>query len=158
MELSENDIVRFWSKVDIKGHDECWNWKTGCFDEGYGAFHLNRKSVKANRISLILSCCPQPENKLFSLHTCKQNRKCCNPSHLYWGDKQDNSNDMKLDETMIHYTGEENGSAKLTEIQVLEIREKYIPKHYTLKNLADEYGVTTTNISDIINRKIWKHL
>ena len=27
---------RFWEKVDIRGEDECWNWKAHKIPQGYG--------------------------------------------------------------------------------------------------------------------------
>lgn len=49
--------------------------------------------------------------------------------------------------------GEDNGMAKLTKRQVLEIRcnEKLLSG----KELAREYSVSTTVISDVINYKVW---
>jgi plasmid maintenance system antidote protein VapI len=45
---------------------------------------------------------------------------------------------------------------RLTEKQVLEIRERYVAGDVSQKNLAEQYGTTQTNISDIVNRKSWK--
>lgn len=44
---------------------------------------------------------------------------------------------------------------KLTEIQVLEIRSKSATGPYTQQKLADEYGVSRENISQILLRKRW---
>lgn len=157
MNFSQEDEDRFWSKVDIKGEDECWNW-LACLDKKnrYGKFQLNYKSECANRCSLVLAHAVQPLNKTWALHTCKQNPKCCNPNHLYYGDRTDNERDKVKDGTILK--GETNGNSKLTEIQVREIREKYIPREYTLKILAEEYGVELNQISRIINNKLWKHI
>lgn len=51
--------------------------------------------------------------------------------------------------------GEDCNLSKLKAYQVKEIREKYIPRKYTIYRLAEEYGVTFQLISKIINRKIW---
>ena len=45
---------RFWSKVDRKGPDDCWNWLAGNF-RGYGQFHLNGKTWRAHRLSLVIA-------------------------------------------------------------------------------------------------------
>ena len=54
--------------------------------------------------------------------------------------------------------GEGNIFAKLTEEQVLAIREEHIPRIVTRAQLGRKYGVTPGIISEIINRKIWKHI
>jgi hypothetical protein len=47
----------------------------------------------------------------------------------------------------------------MTEKDVLEIREKYIPRVYSAERLAKEYGAATSKtIFDIIHRKIWKNI
>lgn len=48
----------------------------------------------------------------------------------------------------------------LTPEQVREIRQKYVPRVYTLKMLAEEYGVSATNIHAIVgpNSRSWNWL
>lgn len=67
----------------------------------------------------------------------------------------------KISQTKI---GEKNIQAKLTESDVLDIRESY-PKLLGTFNktqaqylLADEYGVKRPTISDIVLRRTWKHI
>jgi transcriptional regulator with AAA-type ATPase domain len=58
----------------------------------------------------------------------------------------------------INNKGEKHPNCKLNDVQVLEIREKYSIGIYTQQNLADEYNISKTVISDIINKKLWKHI
>lgn len=51
--------------------------------------------------------------------------------------------------------GENHGRHKLTQQQVNEIRDKYIPRKYTAAKLAKEYGVSISLISSIIRNEIW---
>ena len=156
MNFSQNDIDRFWSKVDKKGDDECWNW-LACLDKGgYGRFWFNGKTVKAHRCSLVLAHAVQPLNKTWALHTCLTNPKCVNPNHLYYGNQPDNERDKVKDGT--HARGERNGCCKLTEQQVRDIREKYIPHKYSTHKLAKEYEISQSQIKMIINNKSWKHV
>jgi group I intron endonuclease len=53
-------------------------------------------------------------------------------------------------------SGENNGQSKLTWDIVNEIREKYSSGEYRQKDLAAEYGIRQSNISDIVNYKLWK--
>ena len=54
--------------------------------------------------------------------------------------------------------GERAATSKLTEKQVLEIRDRYKNGGITQKQLGIEYGVSDPVISYIINRKTWKHI
>jgi hypothetical protein len=44
--MTEASIARFWSKVDRRGHDECWPFKGA---RGYGLFVVGRRGVSAPR-------------------------------------------------------------------------------------------------------------
>lgn len=54
--------------------------------------------------------------------------------------------------------GEDHWCAKLTEEQIKEIKQKYIPKVYTQQMLADEYNVSRSAIRFILKGKTWKHI
>lgn len=56
--------------------------------------------------------------------------------------------------------GENNGNHKLTQKDVKEIREKYIPKSklYGSVALAKEYGVCKRTIQEIVNNQTWKEI
>ncbi len=56
--------------------------------------------------------------------------------------------------------GEKNGLAKLTEIQVKDIRRLIINQKtpYSLSQLADVFGVSISTISDIKKFRTWRHL
>lgn len=53
--------------------------------------------------------------------------------------------------------GERQGSAKLTDQKVTEIR-RLAEDGVTVKRLADMYGVSGTNIRLIVKRATWKHV
>jgi len=75
MLISKESIDDFWSKVDKKGENECWNWRYKC------AFSINGKQLKPHRISYMLLVGKIPNGRLL-LSKCR-NIKCCNPKHLY---------------------------------------------------------------------------
>lgn len=54
--------------------------------------------------------------------------------------------------------GENSHRAKITESIVLEIRAKFIPRKYSTRTLAKEYGLSKTHILEIVNRKSWVHI
>lgn len=54
--------------------------------------------------------------------------------------------------------GSSVNTAKLTTDQVIEIRRVFAATSPTYRSLSILYGVTTQSISDIINRRSWKHV
>lgn len=56
-----------------------------------------------------------------------------------------------------HQTGENHGSSKLTEAAVLDIRKRSLAGE-KLRELADRFGVTQSNVSYILKRHTWKNV
>lgn len=150
---------RFWSKVNKT--DSCWLWIASKNPSGYGLFNMDGRSKLAHRVSLKLSGI-EFDDSLYALHHC-DTPACVNPSHIFLGTQAMNMEDMNKKgrgsiKGFKNGCGSKHGNALLTEDQVLEIRRKYQPKKYTLKMLANEYGIAITNVSAIVNRKSWTHI
>lgn len=84
-----SDFHRFWSKVDIKGPDDCWNW-IGSKCQGYGIFYLGNRRERSHRF--ITRIMGKNIKGLSVMHSC-DNPSCVNPSHLSVGTQKDNSID-----------------------------------------------------------------
>ena len=54
--------------------------------------------------------------------------------------------------------GEENHNSKLTELQVIEIKKRLATEYRTQSQIARDYGVTPTLITNIKKGKTWKHI
>lgn len=85
-----------------------------------------------------------------------------NPSNnrlenLCWGTRKENAGDRKRHGTFRVLRGEEC-QQKLKETDVLSIRKRYAALEATQNKLAEEYGVHQVTISEIVTRKIWKHI
>lgn len=147
MNLTQEQIDKFWAKVDIRGEDECWEWKGARDDDGYGRLAVNQKDYRAHRISFLIANrhLPAPQG----LHSC-DNPPCCNPKHIFEGTQKDNSIDMCMKSR--------GWMQKLTINQVLEIRNFVPSKRGDLIKLARKYGVSHTLISMIKSRKVWEML
>jgi transposase-like protein len=57
-----------------------------------------------------------------------------------------------------HNTGEKNNDAKLTSGDVKEMRQKYREMDITQAEIAEDYGVTQSQVSDIVNEEVWCHV
>ncbi len=150
----ENQIIkRLYAKIVCDIKTRCWNWAGYSNREGYGKIDFNSKKQNVHRIIYQYFYGPIPEDKPLVLHHC-DNRKCCNPMHLYAGTKKDNAIDREKRHRSNHPCGEKSSGAKLTEKQVIEIRAS----KETQIVLAKRFRVCKSNIGSIQRRHTWKHI
>jgi hypothetical protein len=83
-----------------------------------------------------------------------------NPHHLLLGTAAQNMQDKVERGRQAHNSGEKNGSAKLTEAQVAEIRATYVQnsKEFGSRALAQKFGVSKLAIQRIISGRRWSAL
>lgn len=77
--------------------------------------------------------------------------------NLEWCNNSENMKHSFLIGINKRKVGEANNFSKLTEEQVILIRDRYKTESNYSK-IAKLYGVTVTTIRDIVLRKTWKHL
>jgi hypothetical protein len=154
--LSSSILKRFWSKVDIAGPDDCWEWLAYVEKAGYGRFILGHATT-AHRAAWILTNGPI-ENDLLVCHHC-DNRSCVNPRHLFLGTYADNMSDAVTKGRMKggSLPGEAHPNSKLTEKQVLQIRHMF-KLGATKIRLSKIFGVHESTVHYVIIRKSWTHI
>jgi hypothetical protein len=148
---------RFWSKVNILGDDECWEWQGTKDTGGYGRFVVNKKKKLAHRIAFVLSGGTLTKEKNLVCHHC-DNPACVNPKHLFAGSIADNTRDMVNKGRNKGAPGEKNVHAKLTEDDVVKIRRLYRPRKTTYKMIAKMFGVSYGMVAMICRNECWKNL
>jgi hypothetical protein len=131
----------------LKPNGECLEWTKGVATSGYGVTKVGRnKVVRTHRLALELEGIDI--DGWCVLHSC-DNILCCNPKHLRVGTHKENMEDM---------TKRKRQYSKLSEEQVLDIRSRYVEGVTTHLDLANEFGVSRQHVSDVINRRTWKHI
>lgn len=157
MAMHPATVQRFWSKVKSGEPNACWEWQATLSQSGYGSFKLGDKAVTSSRMAYALSTNDDPL-ELSICHTC-DNRKCCNPSHLYKGTVKQNTQDMlnRGRASNGNRIGSANGANKLIENDIKIIRA-LIAHGGTNKSIALRFGVTHQMISKIRCGHFWKHV
>lgn len=154
--MYKTDQDRFQEKIHISSPDDCWEWKAGRDKNGYGKFKLNGRSMRAPRIAYAWHHSVNVDSLDIVRHHC-DNPPCCNPAHLYHGTTQDNVDDRMQRGRDASRAGKENGQAKLTNDQVMEIRRELTAGEIQ-RVLARKFNVCQATISKIARGERWMHL
>jgi hypothetical protein len=183
IKLTPKQECNFWKKVDKNGptmpnmDTPCWIWIAYKTKHGYGMFSCcNGKMITSHRVSWVISNGQIDNDDSYHgtcvCHQC-DNPACCNPKHLFLGTQGDNARDRENKNRGNHAKGDSNGSrkyperlmrgdshssAKLSSTQVIEIRARYEAGGVFHRELAAEFGVSRSLITNITERRCWKHI
>lgn len=147
---------RFWTKVDKKGENDCWNWFGAKNRKGYGQIKSDGVLKIAHRLSYEMHVGVIPDGH-FVCHTC-DNPSCVNPAHLFTGTAADNNADRDAKGRSHTHRGDDHPSAILTYDDVRLIREEYALGRVSQVVLADKFGVSNSAIHLIVKRKVWSEV
>lgn len=146
----EHQLLKtYWENVDIKGQDKCWEWQGSKTQAGYGLIYWYGKLQYAHRLSLQFIGQAIPD-RYHVCHKC-DNPSCVNPNHLFVGSPRDNMQD-KVSKGR-HTFGEKHPNAKLTNSEVLEIRDMAEDGVF-FSDIAKTFDVSESHISTIVARLV----
>jgi hypothetical protein len=131
----------------------CVEWTGSIQKNGYGYFYAvgtPQRQVLAHRAAAAAVLGWEALEGKVVLHRC-DNPPCVRYDHLQVGTQVDNCKDM-----WAKGRGR-NGTRRLTSDQVRRIRSER-QSGRTLQSIADEFGVTSSNIHYIIANLTWKEL
>lgn len=143
----------------VKKENGCWEWTGAIFSArgGYGSFICHPVGIhtpmRAHRVSFAVNNKKNLSKEEHVLHKC-DNVLCVNPDHLFLGDQAANMADKTRKGRQNK--GESHGMVKIAECDAIAIRGMMGKK--LQKELAQEYNVSVTTISDIQRGRSWKHI
>lgn len=161
LDVTQEQIDVFWSKVNIKNRPtDCWEWLGAKKPKGYGNIRINNNYLLAHRVAFELANGLIPPGYIVC-HIC-DNPSCCNPSHLMLGTTKSNAVDMLMKNRQKKFSpstsGEKNINSKLSNSDVIAIRNKYRNRELNQYQLAEIYGVSQSAIGSIVRNETWRHL
>ena len=153
--MSTYPLHYFQAKIQEDPKTGCHIWTAAKYSNNYGHIRWQEKDLLAHRVAWEYENGKIPPG-LQVCHKCDQ-PQCCNPDHLFLGTQTDNMRDMINKGRDCFPRGERQGFAKLTEADVLNIRQR-IAEGERNKDLAIKYDVDPSTISNIKRREWWAWL
>lgn len=149
-----NTPAKVWARTLISD-DGCWIWQGYRNAKGYGQVSWKGRVCLAHRVTWEIAHDALSDEQCV-LHHC-DTPACCNPKHLFLGSRADNNADKAAKGRAAGGTarGERHGCSRLTWAAVREIRVRYAAGERQAP-LAREYGVTETQIHNIVTEKHWR--
>ena len=153
----EERVSLFKSKLSSPDERGCMNWM-GCDNgNGYGVISAGEdhkpRNMISSRFAWVAEFGPIPDGMLVCHHC--DNRKCCNPAHLFLGKHKENNNDSKSKGR--NQRGIRHWNARLSEEQIMTIRSMKF-KHGDKKRVAAQYGINPDTLTRILSGAGWSHL
>lgn len=143
--MNKADLERFFSKVDIQGDDDCWEWAASLTLGGYGHFWIDGRYEKSNIVSYEHFYGVIPEG-LNVCHSC-DNILCVNPRHLFLGTQAENLQDM--------VRKGRHGRQDLSFGDISEIKKMLAVGDLLQGEIASIFGVSQGQISKIKKGRTW---
>jgi len=165
---AKNTPENFWRRVKTGDPDACWEWQGATTSAGYGNLSWHGLHVQAHRVAYFLTHGGirlvtnfrrdgvAKRYRRFVLHTC-DNRRCCNPAHLFLGSMRTNQLDAytkgrKAQPKSNHVNAKLNGD------QIRMMRRMYDAGEATQVQLATRFGVSQRVVSLIVRRESYKDI
>jgi hypothetical protein len=143
---------RFIEETAAYSGDECIVWPYAKLPTGYGRVNGDY----AHRIVCTQVHGPSPSPTHQAAHSCGNGHLgCITPNHLRWATPKENQADRRIHGTIK--SGTENPVAKLTEEDVIQIREMAKTGKYR-RQIAEKYGVSRQSIDNVVNRKTYQEV
>jgi hypothetical protein len=150
---NEGVADRFWTQVDCRGSDECWEWLGYRDRDGYGSVSMWPTRMGAHRVAYEIVNGAVPDG-LAVRHRC-DNQPCCNPAHLELGTIIDNNRDKTA--RGRDAKGERHGMARYSAEQIEHVK-RLIAGGLTSPAIEAETGVRRATVLKVMGGKQWKEV
>ncbi len=144
--MDSSDQLHFWSQVQQGVPAACWPWIGNLSRGGYGRAQWKGKTRQAHRGAYLLAR-GTFDDGLCVLHNC-DNRRCCNPAHLYLGTPKDNYDDL-------HERGRPQNRLSAEDVHLIIA---YIEAGHSRRDVARMFGIGKDMVHAIAQGRAWKNV
>lgn len=139
---------RIYSIKELKPRIHSDGYKRVCL---YGSVRGKLRQGIHQLMAKAFLACPKGHTEVRHLDGNRHNNSLEN---LAWGTRKMNAQDAARHGRM---KGGQNANSKLVEADIIVIRKRYLAGT-SCRKIAKEYGVCLNSISNIVNRKSWRHI
>ncbi len=150
-EVNQGVKLRIESRVSINTLTGCWEFPIAKGGR-YGKLSVRNKSVSSHVAAY--RAYHGDTRGLQVLHKC-DNPPCCNPEHLFLGTQKENIADARQKGRFPN--GERSGPAKLTQVQVVQIKAHLAEAKLSLRRIGELFGVSAGAVFGIKSGVNWFH-
>lgn len=150
-----SNLQRIIRAVDTTDVNTCWNTVLTPNGAGYGIVRAEDGRQRPMH-QLAYEVFIGPRNNLHCLHSC-DNRKCCNPYHLFLGTHQDNMRDSVNKNRRHKPKGMLHPRAKLSDDDVIKMRA-LLKTGRRQKDISIMFGISRQTVTHINRRITWPHI
>jgi hypothetical protein len=152
-------LLRFWSKVDVGGPDDCWPWTKSKRLGGYGQFMLAPQTPRiASRMAYVFNHATPIPDGLVVRHKC-DNPPCCNPQHLELGTHGENMQDRveRNPEASRKHRGRIGSIARQSRMNLDMAFAMRVDLATGMLGVtaAEKYGVSPSHVARIRRGDVW---
>lgn len=156
---------RLWNRVNISNPHDCWEFRTadgGVFEEKYPTFWVKDQTRRVHRVVYAYVHGDIPDGHIVH-HECG-NTHCVNPRHLKCITAEQNSKRAYVEGQLrtparekalegIRNSGilDSMPEMKISTAEAREIKHEYAERDVSHQDLADEYDVSKSTITRILN-------
>lgn len=143
----------------------CWMWIRTKDSGGYANMTIDGRATHVSRVGWEVFF-GEPPGGMDICHHCDE-PACVFPEHWFRGTRSDNMKDCfqkgrgrapGCGLPPVAFLGAENASARLTDVAVLDARERYAAGGIEMKDLAAELGVSDSTVNMFVRGRTWKHV
>jgi hypothetical protein len=146
--LAAQYVERFLSGIREVTADGCWLWGPTNPRKSHHQVQYARRRMGAHVFSYWLFVGALAPGQQVN-HTCRH-AHCVQPGHLYAGSHAQNMRDRWDDAGYYGVSGERHHNARVSDANVVAMREAYRRGGVSFKTLGERYGITWTQAWNIV--------